>query len=93
LFLESLNQVNVNPHVVIFAGDMVKRNNVVALRPVINAVKQKFPGTRIVSVFGNEEFLGYEELYMSVYREVTWLNDSYLRDTFSGEEVCIIGIS
>ncbi len=91
LFLESLNQVNVNPHVVIFAGDMVKRNNVVALRPVINAVKQKFPDTRIVSVFGNEEFLGYEELYMSVYREITWLNDSYLRDAFGGEEVCIIG--
>lgn len=91
LFLEALNRVDVKPDIVVFAGDMVKRNNIVALRPVVNAVKQKFPDIRMISVFGNEEFLGYEELYMSVYREITWLNDNYLKLELSGEEICIIG--
>jgi len=91
LFLSCLNQVKVEPHIAVFAGDMVKRNNIVALRPVINALKEKFPNIRIISIFGNEEFLGYEDLYMSVYREVTWLNNSYLNVKYNGEEFCIIG--
>ncbi|MCC6034304.1 MAG: metallophosphoesterase [Desulfurococcaceae archaeon] len=91
LFLESLNNVSTTPQLVVFAGDMVKRNNIVALRPIINAVKQKLPESKIISIFGNEEFLGYEELYMSVYKEITWLNDNYLKIELSGEELCIIG--
>lgn len=91
LFLEALNRIDAKPDIIVFAGDMVKKNNIVALRPVINAVKQKFPGSRVVSVFGNEEFLGYEELYMSVYREITWLNENYLKVELGEEEVCIIG--
>jgi len=91
LFLNALNSVSTTPQLVIFAGDMVKRNNIVALRPIINAVKQKLPGSRIISIFGNEEFLGYEELYMSIYKEITWLNDNHLRVELSGEELCIIG--
>ena len=61
-----------------FAGDMVERGNVSALRPVVEAVRSQCPSARIVAVFGNEEYMDREHVFMQRYREIIWLNDSFM---------------
>lgn len=89
LFLEALKNTVSEPDIIVFAGDMVERNNVFALRHVLDVVSKRFPRARIISVFGNDEYRGYEKLCMSIYKEVTWLNDDYT--TLNDNELCIIG--
>lgn len=89
LFQSALENTKQEPDVVLFAGDMVERNKVFMYKPVIELVRKKYPNTPIVAVFGNEEYRGYEKLYMQIYKEIAWLNDSYL--SLFDNELCIIG--
>ncbi|MEM2025280.1 MAG: metallophosphoesterase [Desulfurococcaceae archaeon] len=88
LYLELIKNTNLDPQVVLFAGDMVDKNKVLAFKPIYEATRKKFPSARIISVFGNEEYRGFEKLYEEMYRDVIWLNDSYAK---LQEDVCIIG--
>ena len=62
---------------IVFAGDMVEKGKVEALKPILDAVRARCPGKPVIAVFGNEEYIGTEEKYLKLYPEVTWLNDSY----------------
>ncbi|MGC8982778.1 MAG: metallophosphoesterase family protein [Desulfurococcaceae archaeon] len=89
LFIEALNRTSGTPDIFLLVGDLVEKNNVMAFKQIYEALKRKFPSTAIVAVFGNEEYRGYEKLYETLYKDVTWLNDNYvaLRD----KELCIVG--
>jgi predicted phosphodiesterase len=89
LFLEALKNTTSEPDLVIFAGDMVDKNKVFMLKPVVEATLKRFPKSKIIAIFGNEEYRGYEKLYISLYKEVTWLNDDYI--VLGDNELCIIG--
>lgn len=89
LFREALENTRQEPDLFLFAGDMVERNKVLMYKPVIELVLKKYPNTKIIAVFGNEEFRGYEKLYMQIYKEITWLNDNYV--SLLDGELCIIG--
>jgi len=89
LYLEALKNVTVEPDLILFAGDMVDKNRVSMLKPVHEATKKKFPKAQIIATFGNEEYRGYEKLYEQLYKDIVWLNDSYVK-LFNGE-ICIIG--
>ncbi|MEM1760349.1 MAG: metallophosphoesterase [Desulfurococcaceae archaeon] len=91
LFMKSLDQVVVQPDLVVLAGDMVEKNNIYALQPVYNAIIDRFRGIPIVSVFGNEEFRGFEDKYRTLYSEFKWLNDEYVVLDIKGFRVAIIG--
>lgn len=91
LFLQSLNRVLSTPDIIVLAGDLVKKNNVYAFRPVYDALTKKFPGTPIIAVFGNEEYRGFEEKYLELYQEIRWLNDEYIILTLKNMRVGIIG--
>ncbi len=75
LYLESLRAVDTSVDAVIWAGDMIYRGRVEALREVLEATKREFPDTPIIAVFGNEEYWGLEEKLRKAYPEVTWLDD------------------
>ncbi|HEC96207.1 MAG TPA: metallophosphoesterase [Euryarchaeota archaeon] len=91
LFMKSLEKTSISPDIIILAGDLVDKNNVYALKPVYNALLKKFPEIPIISVFGNEEYRGYEDRYKSMYPLFRWLNDEYLVLEVSGQRIGIIG--
>jgi Icc-related predicted phosphoesterase len=74
-----------------FAGDMVEKGNVSALEPVVRAVRNRCPGSRIVAVFGNEEYMDRESLFVKRYREIIWLNDSYMTFEYGDIRVAVYG--
>ncbi len=75
----------------LFAGDIVDRGRVEAAKPVFNAVRQAFPGSRLVAVFGNEEYHDREEEYRRAYPFVDWLNDEYKVYDCWGLGIAVIG--
>ncbi|MEM1618380.1 MAG: metallophosphoesterase [Desulfurococcaceae archaeon] len=89
LFLRALERTSSIPEVFILVGDIVERNNVMAFKPVYEALRKRFPSAKIIAVFGNEEYRGYEKLYEGLYRDILWLNDSYT--VLNNNELCIVG--
>ena len=90
-FITKLRELPGKPDLIIWAGDMVEKNNINALEPVLKYTREKFPETPIVSIFGNEEYRGYEEHYISRYRDIIWVNDSYVIHEVGDTRIGIIG--
>ncbi len=63
---------------IVFAGDMVEKGKVEALKPVLDIVRAKCGDKRIVAIFGNEEYIGTEDKYRTLYPDIVWLDDSYI---------------
>lgn len=89
LYLEALKKTSPEADLILFAGDMVDRNKVFMLKPVLDATLKKYPNAKIIGVFGNEEYRGFEKLYVQMYKEIIWLNDEYV--SLNDKELCIIG--
>ncbi|MCE4628198.1 MAG: metallophosphoesterase, partial [Desulfurococcales archaeon] len=75
----------------LLAGDIVDRGRVEAAKPVFDAVRQKFPGSKLVAVFGNEEYHDREDEYRRAYPYVDWLSDEYRIYDCNGTSIAIIG--
>ena len=73
------------------AGDIVDRGRVEAARPVVNAISSRYPETRIVAVFGNEEYHDLEDKFRRLYPEVDWLDDEYRVYDCGGRSVAVVG--
>lgn len=80
-----------NVDIVIFAGDMVERNMINALAPVEEATRKVFPDAEIVAVFGNDEFMEYEDEYRKHYPSIKWLDDELYNIKIGGYKLGIIG--
>ncbi len=90
-FREAMEEYSGDPKAFILAGDIVEKNKHEYLQPVLSMIKEKYPDTPIIAVFGNEEYRGYEEVYRRKYPEIKWLDDEYtILDTGDGR-VAIIG--
>lgn len=89
LFLTALESVKTIPEVFLLAGDLVYKNKVTEFKPVYEALRKKFSKVRIIAVYGNEEYKGYEKLYESLYSDVIWLNDSFVE--IDDKELCVVG--
>ncbi len=77
---------------VLWAGDMVEKGNVNALRSVVEATKRFCNNAKILAVFGNEEYVDREAEFIKRYPEIIWLSDNYyVFVSASGEEVAIYG--
>ncbi|MEM2020644.1 MAG: metallophosphoesterase [Zestosphaera sp.] len=83
--------VSFKPDVCVFAGDMVDEGKADDLDVVVNEVKTKFPNTPIISIFGNEEYHEYEDVFMSRYPELMWLNDSMSILEVRGVKTAFVG--
>lgn len=91
LYVNLLKGLQEEPDLIVWAGDMVKKNNVHALRPVIEHTRKRLSRTTIVAIFGNEEYRGYEDKYMKMYNDIIWLNDNYTIMKVKGVSLGIIG--
>lgn len=91
LFAESLNKLDVEPDLFILLGDNVEKNSVDAFNPVIELIRRRLRRTLILSVFGNEEYRGFEEKYVENYREVVWLDDEAKAFEIEGVKTCVVG--
>lgn len=92
IFQASLrSMVLFKPDVCVFAGDMVDEGRAEELEVIIDEVKTKFANTPIISIFGNEEYHEYEEVFISRYPELLWLNDSMTLMNIRGVDVAFIG--
>ncbi len=76
---------------VVFAGDMVYRGRVEALRPVLDAIRSRCGEKPIYAVFGNEEYIGMEDRFRRAYPEVHWLDDELAVEEVDGVRVAIVG--
>lgn len=45
----------------------------------------------IIAVFGNEEYMGSEQEYISKFSEITWIGDSYSVISVDNKRTCIVG--
>lgn len=63
------------PCAVLMAGDIVDRGNVAMMGPVVREVSGKWPGARLIAVFGNEEYYQVREELRGSYPQVRWLDD------------------
>ncbi len=96
LFIASINSLlNKQFDLIILAGDIVENGSPEMLKPVIEVLNRLMNkiGLRIpiISVFGNEEYIGREELFKNVSNELTWLDDEYEVIEIRNRTICIIG--
>jgi len=75
----------------LWAGDMVLKGRVDALKTVIMATRSRCGDIRVIAVYGNEEYMGTEEEYRRRYPEITWLDDDYTVVEGEDARVCIYG--
>lgn len=92
-FATALNNLTNGDRVeaIVFVGDIVEKNYVEGVRPVIELTRKKLQNAKIVMVFGNEEYRGHEKPYVEKFNEVIWLNDSETVLELSKATVGIIG--
>lgn len=91
LFLKSLNEVSIKPDLFILAGDLVEQNNVYSFQPIYDALIDRFSDIPIVSIFGNEEYRGFEKKYVEKYPKLIWLNDEHVVLEVKGIKVGLVG--
>ncbi len=91
LFKNSLKKHLDNPCLFILAGDIVDKGKIGMAKPVFEAIKESYSKTRIVAVFGNEEYMDREDMFISEYPEVVWLRESIHYTRCSGYKISIVG--
>ncbi len=92
LLREALSSWNEgDPCVLILAGDIVDRGRAPMVEPVVAMVKRRFPGARLVAVFGNEEYEQSRPILKRLAPEVAWLDDEVLYIECEGATLGIVG--
>jgi len=93
-YLEDFKRVLSNsPDVdlMLLAGDMIYKGRVEEYGNVLNVIRDRYDGCRIVACFGNEEYDDRIELIMKSHNDVTWLNDECTAVNIKGLELNIFG--
>lgn len=91
LYIESIKRKGNNIDIILWVGDMVRRGRVEALEPVLRVTRKKFPDAKIVSIYGNEEYWGLEEVFRKRYQDIVWLDDEYIIIDVRNIRVGVIG--
>ncbi len=91
LFKNSLKKHPDPPCVFALAGDIVDKGRIEMARPVFRAIRENYPETSIVAVFGNEEYMDREDEFIREYQDIIWLRESVYSTTCSGYKISIIG--
>lgn len=97
LFSVSINSLlNKEFDMIVLAGDVVDNGNVDMIKPVVDILTRiiKRKSTRvipIVAVFGNEEYMGFEDKFRTRYPEIVWINDEYVTLNVKDTNFCIVG--
>jgi predicted phosphodiesterase len=79
------------PCLVFMAGDLVDKGKYLMLAPVLRLVRSRFPRSRLVAVFGNEEYESVRGRLRSEFPEVEWLDDEVKVYECGGVKVAVVG--
>lgn len=79
----------------VLAGDVVDGGNVEISKPVIDALTKLASAKNrrsipIAAAFGNEEYMGLEEMFKGRYPEVIWIDDEYFMLDIKSTSICIV---
>lgn len=91
LYRRALEELNTKPDLMVWAGDMVDRNSIGMLKPVLEITRRRLGDIEIVAVYGNEEYRGYEDRYRKLYPGIKWVNDEYIVLEIKGIRLGLIG--
>ncbi len=67
------------------------KGNVAAAAHVFRLIEKHYPGSRIVAVFGNEEYHDREEEFRRRYPSIDWLDDEYRVYECGDRRVAVVG--
>jgi Icc-related predicted phosphoesterase len=96
LLITSLNKYQIKDiDAIVLAGDIVDRGKAESMELTIRILKQfysnLFKRPIVIAIFGNEEYMGTEDLYYHKYPEIVWLNETSHVLNLNNLEVCFIG--
>jgi Icc-related predicted phosphoesterase len=84
-----------NVDAIVLAGDIVDKGKVESMDLTIGVLKRFYPNIfkkpLIIAIFGNEEYMGTEEMYYRRYPQITWLNETYHILNLNGLDICFVG--
>ncbi len=80
-----------DPCLVIMAGDLVDKGRYLMMSPLLRLVERRFPSSRLVAVFGNEEYEQIRDKLRSEYGGVDWLDDEYRVYSCGGLRLAVVG--
>ncbi|MCE4612129.1 MAG: metallophosphoesterase [Desulfurococcales archaeon] len=80
-----------DPCIVVMAGDLVDKGKYLMMNPLLKLVKSRFPGAKLVAVFGNEEYESVRGALRRSYNEVDWLDDEFRVYECGDLRVAIVG--
>ncbi len=89
-FLSALERMEKKPDLFLLAGDMVDNGSVLEMEKVVNALFGKVD-CPVVACFGNNEYQEIREEMKRRFREIIFLDDSYVVLKIRGEDVGIVG--
>jgi len=92
LFREALARLEEEPCLLLLAGDVVERGRADMVEPVVKALREELGSTRVIAVYGNEE---YEETRGRLVKlsagVIEWLDDSIAYAECGGERIAVVG--
>ena len=91
LYRSCLEGLDIEPDIVVFAGDIAEKNNVGAARLVFDITRRYVGDKPFIACYGNEEYRGFEDRYEKLYPDIIWLNDSYYIVVVKGRRIGFIG--
>ncbi len=91
LYLRKLSPRKTRPDIILLAGDIVERGRWRECTRVITPLREKWPSTPIVSVYGNEEYDEIKELIIKTCGEAIWLDDEYIRLEVGDLKIGVVG--
>jgi len=75
-FEKSLNEINKEIEYFFLLGDIIDKNQHFYLKKIYAIIKEYFPNIIIYSVFGNNEYFTFRDLYKKEYSYLNWIDDS-----------------
>ncbi|MCE4609292.1 MAG: metallophosphoesterase [Desulfurococcales archaeon] len=91
LFKNSLKKHPDSPCLFVLAGDIVDKGKIKMAKPVFRAIRESYPETSIVAVFGNEEYMDREDRFIREYPDIIWLRESVYYTMCSDYKISIVG--
>ncbi len=85
------SMLSYKPDLILAGGDMIDKGDVGAMKPLRDFLSSRFPGTPMISVFGNEEYVERIQVLRSMYRDIVWLDDEAWEGSINGVKLCVYG--
>ncbi|MGC9182416.1 metallophosphoesterase family protein [Caldisphaera sp.] len=91
LFKKSLNNISEEPCLFLLAGDIIDKGKIEGAKPVFESIFNKFPNSKIVATFGNDEWNELWDKLKEEYSNIDWIVDDYKVYSCNNISISVIG--